>query len=100
MSFIDGGGYDWVFVLVAERRRIAISEVRKLAPILVADVLGAATRPPKLLRTSATTEFEFGLVRNIRGSPTSAPQDSCGHPGDISARDMLTVQVHAGTRGC
>ena len=50
-----GGGYDWVFVFVAERRRIAISEVRKLAPILVADVLGAATRPPKLLRTSATT---------------------------------------------
>ena len=96
-----GGGDDWVFVLVRRTAEDRDKRGPKLAPILVVDVLGAAPRPPKLLRTSAATEFEVGLVQNIRGSPRlRAARFHCGHPGEISACNLLTVRDHAGARGC
>src|SRR3984885_11689571 len=83
MSFSNArGGYDRVFVLVAGRRRIAKSEVRKLAPILVADVIGAA-RGRRCYFALVPQQIWFGSSRPSERHTTSAPQDSCGHPGDI-----------------
>jgi hypothetical protein len=83
MSFSNArGGYDRVFVLVAGRRRIAKSEVRKLAPIWLPMLLAlreAADAPSH----QCHNRIWFGSSRPSERRTTSAPQDSCGHPGDI-----------------
>ena len=50
-------------------RGARVSEFRKLAAILVADIVRAGPWPPKFLRKSPTTEFGFGLARNPRVTP-------------------------------
>jgi hypothetical protein len=104
-----GGGDDWVFVLVRRTAEDRDKRGPKLAPILVVDVLGAAPRPPKLLRTSVATEFEVGLVQNIRGSPRLRaarfivaiperfPHATCSPSGITLARE--DVEDRAGPKG-
>ena len=51
-----------------------------------------------LLRTSATTEYGLARRGHLRGTPPARRKIHPAIPAIFSARDILTVRDHAGTR--